>query len=102
MSLFTQTFPGPTPDKSRTVLIFLRREPPKDDADREKVKKDISDTLDVGYNEDLLMGIQIQNGLQSGAHQGVLYGRNERGNQYFHEWVNWYLQRDPTAPKPVM
>jgi phenylpropionate dioxygenase-like ring-hydroxylating dioxygenase large terminal subunit len=101
-SLFTQTFPGSSSDKSRTVFTLLRKTPLRDDVDRAKIEKEMKATLDIGYNEDLLVGIQIQRGLRSGAHAGLLYGRNERGNQYFHEWLNWYLQRDPTVPQPVM
>jgi len=102
-SLFTQTFPGPTPDKSRNVHLFLRRHPPKDENDRKNMEKQINSTMaDIAYGEDFAIGIQIQKGLESDAHEGLLYGRNERGNQYFHEWLNWYLQNDPTLPKPVI
>lgn len=103
LSLFTQTFPGPTPDKSRTVLLYARKSPPKDEADRENIEKEIKYvTFDITYDEDVAIGIQVQKGLESRAHEGLLYGKNERGNQYFQEWVNWYLQGDPTLPKPVM
>jgi phenylpropionate dioxygenase-like ring-hydroxylating dioxygenase large terminal subunit len=103
LSLFTQTFPAPTPDKSRTVLLYARKDPPKDEADRENLVREINYlTSDITYDEDVAIGIQIQKGLESGAHQGLLYGRNERGNQYFHEWLNWYLQGDRTIPNPVM
>jgi phenylpropionate dioxygenase-like ring-hydroxylating dioxygenase large terminal subunit len=103
LSLFTQTFPGPTPDKSRIVSLFLRKDAPKDEAERTSIEKEMDDaTSDVLAAEDAGIGIQIQKGLASGAHEGVLYGHNERGNQYFHEWLNWYLQDDPLLPKPVM
>jgi hypothetical protein len=32
----------------------------------------------------------------------MIFGKNERGNQYFHEWVKWYLQDDASLPKPVL
>lgn len=103
LSLFTQTFPGPTVDKSRTVYLYLRKDQLKDDVERQELSKQIDyATFDIGYNEDVVIGLQIQKALQSRAHEALLYGRNERGNQYFHEWLNWYLRRDPTAPKPVM
>lgn len=97
-----QLFPGPTPDRNRTVLNYLRREPIRDEADREATEAAINFFRDVTYNEDYLIGLQIQKGLESGAHDEMIFGRNERGNQYFHEWLNWYLEDDPSRPEPVM
>ncbi len=102
LAQIAQLFPGPTPDKNRTVLLYARRDPPKDDADRAAIEGMINFLRDVTYNEDYLMGLDIQKGLESGAHDKLVFGRNERGNQYFHEWVNWYLQDDPTLPKPTL
>ena len=97
-----QLFPGPTPDQNRTVLNYLRRDPIRDDADREAVEGMITFFRDVTYTEDYLIGLEIQRGLAAGAHKDLIFGRNERGNQYFHEWLNWYLAADSSAPKPVM
>lgn len=97
-----QLFPGPTPDKNRTVLLYARKDPPKDEEDQAGIEKMINFLRDVTYNEDYVIGMEIQKGLESGAHEDLVFGRNERGNQYFHEWLNWYLQDDPTLPKPVM
>ncbi|MEC8179408.1 MAG: SRPBCC family protein, partial [Pseudomonadota bacterium] len=44
-----QLFPGPTPDKNRTVLNYLRREPIKDDADREAVEGAMNFFRNVTY-----------------------------------------------------
>ncbi|MEP7006911.1 MAG: SRPBCC family protein [Sphingomonas bacterium] len=97
-----QIFPGPTPDRNRTVLNYLRREPLQDDEDRAGVEAAINFFRDVTYNEDYLIGLDIQKGLESGAHDEMIFGRNERGNQYFHEWLNWYLAKDPATLQPVM
>lgn len=97
-----QLFPGPTPDRNRTVLMYARRDPIRDEADREAVETMINFLRDVTYGEDYVVGLAIQKGLESGAHDDLVFGRNERGNQYFHEWLNWYLQDDPTLPKPEM
>lgn len=103
VSLFTQTFPGPTPDKCRIVNLYLRREPPKDAAEREAIDRELNwSTFDIARDEDNAISLKIQKGLESGAHEGLLYGRNERGNQYFQEWLNWYLHGDATAPKPEL
>jgi phenylpropionate dioxygenase-like ring-hydroxylating dioxygenase large terminal subunit len=103
LSLFTQSFPGPTPDKCRIVSLFLRREAPKDETDRENIENQINYTsFNVARDEDNAICLQIQKSLESGAHDGLLYGRNERANQYFHEWLNWYLRDDPSSPKPAL
>lgn len=97
-----QLFPGPTPDRNRTVLNYLRREAPRDDADRANIETMIDFFRDVTYTEDYVIGLEIQKGLETAAHDDLVFGRNERGNQYFHEWLNWYLQDDPDLPEPVM
>ncbi len=97
-----QLFPGPTPDKNRTVLNYLRREAPRDDDDKAQLETMMNFFRDVTYTEDYLIGLEIQKGLESGAHDEIVFGRNERGNQYFHEWLNWYLADDSTLPEPKM
>ena len=102
LAQIAQLFPGPTPDKNRTVLLYARRDPPKDDADRAGIETMINFLRDVTYNEDYVIGMDIQKGLQANAFDNLVFGHNERGNQYFHEWVNWYLQDDASLPKPVL
>lgn len=103
ISLFTQTFPGSAPDTCRIVLLYLRKEPPKDAAESDAIEKAIDhSTFEVARDQDNAVCLQIQKGLESNAHQGLLFGRNEAANQYFHRWLNWYLEADSTAPKPVM
>lgn len=102
LTQIAQLFPGPTPDKNRTVLLYARKEPIKDEEDRANVETMINFLRDVTYGEDYIVGMKIQKGLETGAHDELVFGRNERGNQYFHEWLNWYLADDPTLPKPVM
>jgi phenylpropionate dioxygenase-like ring-hydroxylating dioxygenase large terminal subunit len=97
-----QLFPGPTPDKNRTVLNYVRPMPIKDEEDRANAEAAMTFFRDVTYNEDYLIGLDIQKGLESGAQDELIFGRNERGNQYFHEWVKWYLQDDASLPKPVL
>lgn len=102
LAQIAQLFPGPTPDKNRTVLLYARREPPRNDEDRTSIEGMINFLRDVTYNEDYKLGLEIQKGLETGAHKEVVFGRNERGNQYFHEWVNWFLQDDDSLPKPQL
>jgi len=97
-----QLFPGPTPDRNRTVLLYARRTPPADDADKAHIERMIDFLRDVTHDEDYVLGAQIQQGLQSGALQSLVFGKNERGNQFFHEVVDWYLAEDPSVPMPVL
>lgn len=102
-AVFTQIFPGPTPDRNLTVRLFARKEPWRDEEDRRlSLEQAIRQDLDVAEGEDYAVGERVQKGLESEAHAAVVLGSNERGNQYFHEWLNWYLADDTSLPKPVM
>jgi phenylpropionate dioxygenase-like ring-hydroxylating dioxygenase large terminal subunit len=102
LAQIAQLFPGPTPDKNRTVLLYARKTPPQDDADRAGIERMIDFLRDVTHDEDYVLGGRIQKGIESGAHDTLVFGKNERGNQFFHETVEWYLRNDPHAPKPVL
>ena len=56
------------------------------------------DIRDVVNDEDYLLGIEIQKGLNSNSKNSVLFGRNERGNQFFHKYVDYYI--DDNIKKP--
>lgn len=96
-----QLVPGPTPDQNYTNLLFIRRDPPRDDEDLAAVMQMIDFLEDVVQREDYGLGLQVQKGLASGALKSVIFGRNERGNQYFHRYVDYYLG-GATGPAPVL
>ena len=102
LAQIAQLFPGLTPDRNRTVLLYCRRDPPKDEADRAAIEQMITFLRDVTYGEDYVLGMKIQKGVESGAFDSIVLGKNERGNQFFHEYVDWYLKNDPTRPRPVL
>ena len=54
----------------------------------------------VVEEEDYMIGDLIQKGLQSGAHSEIVLGKNERGNQFFHECLAWYMANDASKPMP--
>jgi len=97
-----QLYPGDEPGKNRTVLNYLRKDPPKDEEDKANLEQMMDFFAGVTYGEDYVIGLEIQKGVESGAFDDVVFGKNERGNQYFHEWVNWFLEDDPTRPEPKM
>lgn len=86
-----QLFPGPTPEENRTVLLYIRREPPRDEEDKAQIEQMIDFLRDVTYQEDYVIGLEIQKGLKTNAFDSIVLGRNERGNQFFHETLQWYL-----------
>ena len=102
LAQIAQLFPGPTPDKNRTILSYARRTAPVDDADRAHCENMMNFLRDVTYGEDYVLGMNIQKGLESGAMDSIVLGKNERGNQFFHEIVEWYLANDPKKPMPEL
>ena len=54
----------------------------------------------VVTEEDYKTGLGIQAGLASGANTEFLFGRNEPGNQRFHEWVDRLLTDEPVTLRP--
>lgn len=88
--LMSQLFPGPTPDRSRTVQsIFWDHEP---SAEELPIIEGIADMLyGVVRDEDYVTGAGIQRGLASGANAEFVFGRNELGLHRFHETVDRLL-----------
>jgi nitrite reductase/ring-hydroxylating ferredoxin subunit len=94
MGQIAQLLPGPGPAENRTVLNYICRERPADEASRVRVEEMCKFFGDVTYEEDYLLGLQVQKGLQSGAREFVTFGRNELGNQHFHKSIDEYLTLD--------
>ena len=57
---------------------------------------------DVVDKEDYQLGLQVQRGLNSGHQKDVIFGRNERANQYVHRWIKYYVEGDDSAPTPKL
>lgn len=96
-----QLIPGPTPAENKTNLYYIYKGEP-DEAKKEELTNMMDWLQGVVDREDYQLGLRVQKGLRSGAFDHVTFGRNERGNQYFHRWVEWYLAGDPDAPKPQL
>ena len=97
-----QLLPGPTPDRNTTNLLFIRRDPPRDAEDAAAIEGMMNWLRDVVDKEDYGVGLKVQKGLASGAIKSVLFGRNERGNQYFHRYVDYYVGDDPASAPPTL
>lgn len=101
LTQIAQLLPGPTPDQNRTVVYYLHRENLQGEA-REELEKTIDWIWKVVEEEDYGVGLKVQKGLEAGTLDKVIFGRNERGNQYFHKYVNYFLANDPVAEPPVL
>ena len=95
-----QLIPGPTPDKNRTILYYVHPRPPKDEEERASLAQTAQFLFDVTYGEDYVLGERIQKSLAAHPFENVMFGKNERGNQYFHKWVDYYVNDDPHAEPP--
>ena len=97
-----QMIPGPGPMENTTILHFLHPTPPENDEDV-AARIEMADWLrNVVQEEDYNVGLKLQQGLETGLMKSVLFGRNERGNQYFHRWVKWYSDGDTNTPQPEL
>ena len=100
LASINQIIPGSTPETSRQVWNFTVKDAPADNDEREVLIQQVDAAIQILAEEDVGSGLKVQKGLKTGAYDGLIYGRNERGNQYFHEWVDWYLKDNPSIPKP--
>lgn len=98
----SQIVPGPRPNENRTVMYFVSRTPPETEAEAKTLTDMVEFLREVVDREDFGVGLKVQRGLESGAIDCVRFGRNERGNQYFHNWIEHYLANDPARPEPVL
>ena len=69
---------------------YLLAEEP-DAAGRERAKVQADFLEGVVRNEDYSTGLALQQAAANGAKKEFLFGRNEGGNQRFHQWVDRIL-----------
>lgn len=94
-----QLFPGPTAEENVTILNFFHRNPPADEAEKADMERMMDFLYKVVRDEDYMIGNKLQKGLATRAFDTVVLGRNERGNQYFHEYVDWYIGDRKSEPE---
>jgi len=86
-ALISQLFPGETVGESFTTQYYVMEHEPKDE-DAIKAAHEQFDFLEIVVrDEDYATGKRQHEALQSGLMKEVLFGRNERGGQVFHQWV---------------
>lgn len=86
-ALVSQLYPGPTPDVTVTRQTVLAAKKPTT-PDEQAASDAFSEmTLVAVRDEDYAIGKTIQRGLESGANDAFLFGRNEIALQHYHTYV---------------
>lgn len=98
----SQLIPGPTPDQNTTIVHFLNKQAPESDEESAGMVQMVDWLADVIDKEDYQVGLQVQRGLASGLQPNIIFGRNERGNQFVHKWLRYYMAGDMSAPEPTL
>lgn len=87
-AMISQLFPGATVGESYTTQYYVMEHEPTDEV-AIKAARDQFDFLEIVVrDEDYKTGKRQHEALQSGLMKEVLFGRNERGGQVFHQWVD--------------
>lgn len=97
-----QILPGPKPGENTTILYFLKPKAPKDEAEAAENEAMVDFLWSVVDKEDYQLGLQVQRGLEADPQKTLLFGRNERGNQYFHRWVEYLTSDDANRTEPTL
>lgn len=85
--MISQLWPGPTPDRSRTIQYhFVSHEPTEEERGMSMMSAAFLEN--VVRNEDYWMGLRVQKSLSTGVQEHVLFGKNEGGGRHYHRWVD--------------
>ena len=98
--MVSQMFPGERVGESITTQNFLRFNAP-DDTEKKDLQTLMQMMQQVVGNEDYITGFNVQRALATGAKSVSLFGRNERGGQLFHRWVD-ALVNESDAELPAL
>lgn len=97
--LVSQLFPGPTPDRSRTIQNHIYPRLPANEAERAQMDASVSLFISAVENEDNWVCAKIQRGLASGGNKDFVFGRNELGLHRLHEWIDYYVEGGQESPR---
>lgn len=97
-----QLLPGPTPGENTTILYFLKPDAPRDEAEAAENETMVDWLQSVVDKEDYQLGLEVQRGLEADSDKTLVFGRNERGNQYFHRWVEYLTSDEPDRTEPTL
>jgi phenylpropionate dioxygenase-like ring-hydroxylating dioxygenase large terminal subunit len=85
--LVSQLYPASEPNRSVTVQTILTERAPETPAQKHAAEAFAALTLQAVRDEDYAMGLAIQRGVDGGAVDAFVFGRNEPTLQHYHRWV---------------
>ncbi len=85
--LVSHILPGPTPETTVTRQTVLAAKAPETPEERRASETFSAMVLKAVRDEDYAMGFRIQAGLNCGANEEFLFGRNEPAVQHYHRWI---------------
>ena len=97
-----QIIPGPNLGENTTVLHFFHADPAASEEQLTALNEMADWLKQVVEEEDYLLGLQVQRGLQSGCMKDTIFGRNERGNQFIHRQIRYYRDGPGQSPEPKL
>ena len=107
-AMISQLFPGESVGESYTTQYYVMENQPQTKADVQSAHEQFDFLAIVVRDEDYATGKRQHEALQSGLLKEVLFGRNERGGQVFHEWAEKLANADDadvcaifSAPNPA-
>ena len=86
-AMISQLFPGETVGESYTTQFYVMENQPATEADIKSAHEQFDFLEIVVRDEDYATGKRQHEALQSGLMKEVLFGKNERGGQVFHQWA---------------
>ncbi len=86
-AMISQLFPGKTVGESYTTQFYVMENQPQTEADIKSAHEQFDFLEVVVRDEDYATGKRQHEALQSGLLKDVLFGKNERGGQVFHQWA---------------
>ena len=86
--MVSRLLPGPTPDRSTTAQYHYYRQPVEGDEAVATAEARRLLYAQVTGEEDFVTGFKINRGLGAMADDHIRFGRNERGNQNLHTWID--------------
>ena len=86
--MISRLLPGPTPDRSTTAQYHYYRQPIEGDEAVATAEARRLLYAQVTGDEDFVTGFKINRGLGAMADDHIRFGRNERGNQNLHTWID--------------
>lgn len=90
--LVSQIYPGKDATSTMTRQTVLVHSPDGGEYDRDAAEEFSAMTLQAVRDEDYPIGFGIQDGVESGANEHFLFGRNEVGLQHYHRSIAHFME----------